>query len=154
VTTSLGRYPLQVSIPVAWGEMDAMGHVNNAVYARWVETARMRYFERIGLATRMEQGGIGPILARTVIDFLRPVKYPDTVRVEATVTRLGGKSFTMAFRLQSEALGAEAATGEQVIVVYDYRTGRTAPLDDELREAIAAVEGGAPAAGGGPPLSR
>jgi len=134
------RYPVSVSIPVAWGEMDAFQHVNNVVYARWLETARMVYLERIGLVERMRVEGVGPILARTVIDYQRPLQYPDTVCVDVTVTTIGTKSFTMAFRVRSEAQGADAATGEQVMVVYDYRAGRTAPVDDRLRAAIAAVE--------------
>ncbi len=139
-SVALGRYPVAVDIPVAWGEMDAFQHVNNVVYARWLETARMVYLERIGLVDRMRDEGIGPILARTVIDYKRPLKYPDTVRVAATTTRIGGSSFTMAFRIWSEASDAEAATGEQVMVVYDYRAARTAPVDERLRSAIEAVE--------------
>lgn len=142
---TLGRYPVTVSIPVAWGEMDAFQHVNNVVYARWLETARMVYLERIGLVDRMRDEGVGPILAKTMIDYTRPLKYPDTVHVSATVTRIGGSSFTMSFRIRSEALGTDVASGEQVMVVYDYRAGATARVDDRLRGAIAAVE--APEAG-------
>lgn len=134
------RYPVSVAIPVAWGDMDSFQHVNNVVYARWLETARMIYFERVGLVRRVKEEGVGPILARTIIDYRRAVTYPDTVRVETTVSRVGGSSFTMAFRVRSEAQDAEVATGEQVIAHYDYRAGRTAPLDDALRAAIAALE--------------
>lgn len=133
-------YPVSVTIPVAWGEMDAFQHVNNVVYARWLETARMLYFERVGLVRRVREEGVGPILARTVIDYRRPVTYPDSVRVDATVSHIGGSSFTMAFRVRSETQDAEVATGEQVIVNYDYRAARTAPVDDALRAAIAALE--------------
>ena len=136
----LGRYPVSVSIPVAWGEMDAFQHVNNVVYARWLETARMVYLERIGLVDRMRDEGVGPILAKTVIDYRRPLRYPDTVHVSATISRIGGSSFTMTFRIRSDALGADVASGEQVMVVYDYRVGATARVDDRLRGAIAAVE--------------
>jgi acyl-CoA thioester hydrolase len=137
-------FPVSASIPVAWGEMDAFQHVNNVVYARWLETARMLYFERVGLVKRVRETGVGPILARTVIDYRKAVTYPDTVRVEVSVTRVGGSSFTMSFRVRSEAQGAEVATGEQVIVIYDYRAGKTAPVDDVLRREIAALEGREP----------
>jgi YbgC/YbaW family acyl-CoA thioester hydrolase len=103
IDTTLGRHPVSVSIPVAWGEMDAFQHVNNVVYVRWLETARMVYFERIGLVDRVRDEGVGPILARTAIDYRRPVKYPDTVHVSATVTRIGGSSFTMAFGMTTAA---------------------------------------------------
>ena len=137
-------YPHLRRITTRWSDNDVYGHVNNVVYARWHETARMVYLERIGLIDRMREEGIGPILASTVIDYERPLRYPDTVRVDATITRIGGSSFTMAFRVRSESQGAVAATAEQVMVVYDYRAARSAPVDDRLRAAIGAVESAAP----------
>jgi acyl-CoA thioester hydrolase len=139
---ALGRYPVSVTIPVAWGEMDAFQHVNNVVFARWMETARMTYLERIGFDRQTSEGGTGPILARTVLDYRLPVTYPDRVRVDATVTRIGKSSFTMGLRIFSEAQQAVAASGEQVMVVYDYAAGKTAPVDDALRAAIARLERG------------
>jgi len=141
----LGRYPVSVSIPVAWGEMDAFEHVNNVAVARWVETARVAYFARLGLMSPRRGGGIGPILARLTIEYRRPLTYPDTVRVDATVRAIGKSSFTMAYRIWSEAQQTEAATGEDVIVVFDYAAGRKAPIDGALRAAVHALETGAPA---------
>ncbi len=140
---ALGRYPVSVSIPVAWGEMDAFQHVNNVAYARWLETGRIAYFGRIGFLERMESEGIGPILARLTIEYRRPVTFPDTVRVDVTTTKIGRSSFTLAYRIWSEALQAEVVTAEDVIVVMDYRASRTAPVDDALRSAIAALEASA-----------
>lgn len=134
------RYAVSVEIPVAWGDMDAYQHVNNVVYLRWFETARIAYFERLGIVERKESEGYGPILARTEVDYRLPLTYPDTVRVEISVREVRKSSFTMAYRLWSEALGAEAAAGTSVIVMYDYRAGRSAPVDDRLRSAIAALE--------------
>jgi acyl-CoA thioester hydrolase len=133
-------FPVSVEIPVAWGDMDAYQHVNNVVYLRWLETSRIAYFERLGLVEQKERDGVGPILARTAIDYRLPVTYPDRVRVDISVTRVGGSSFTMSCRVWSTALQAEVATAESVIVNYDYRAGRTAPIDGALRQAIAALE--------------
>jgi acyl-CoA thioester hydrolase len=144
--SKLGRFPVSISIPVAWGEQDAFQHVNNVVYARWIESARIAYFERIGLLERMRQERVGPIVGRIAIDFRRPVTFPDTVRVEVTTLKLGNSSFTMGYRLRSAAQDAEVALGEDVIVLLDYRTGKKVPLDARLRETIRAVEVGAPAA--------
>lgn len=136
----LGRWPIAVEIPVAWGDMDAYAHVNNAVYLRWFETGRIAYFERLGLIERKDRDGVGPILARVAVDYLRPVTYPDSVRVDTTVTRIGRSSFVMGHRVLSKALEGEAATGESVIVVYDYARACSAPVDEALRAAIAALE--------------
>jgi len=142
----LARYPVSVEIPVAWGEMDAFQHINNVVYLRWLETARMAYFVRLGVMERMERERVGPILARNVVDYRLPVTWPDTVRVDITVTRIGGSSYTMAYRVTSNAQGVVVATGESVLVNYDYTAGRPASVDDALRSAIAAVEASAPGA--------
>src|SRR5262245_20383692 len=80
--TALQReFPVVIEIPIAWGEMDAMQHVNNIVYFRYVESARMAYFERIGFLEHQRVTGVGPILAWTNCRFRRPLTYPDTVRV-------------------------------------------------------------------------
>ncbi len=141
---ALGRYPVSVSIPVAWGEMDAFQHVNNVAYARWLETGRIAYFDRIGLLDRMRREGVGPILARLTVEYRRPVTFPDTVRVEVSVTRIGKTSLTLAYRVWSKSQEVEVAAGEDVIVVMDYRTGRKAPVDDSLRAAIESLERSAP----------
>lgn len=136
---SLGRFPISVEVPVSWGDMDAYQHVNNVVYARWVETARVAYFTRLGLMGP-KRGGVGPILARLAIDYGRPVSFPDTVRVDATVRGIGRSSITMAYRIWSAEQKAQVATGEDVIVVFDYETGRKAHVDEALRTAIRDLE--------------
>ena len=141
---SLGRWPVSVSFPVAWGEMDAFQHVNNVAFARWVETGRIAYFTRLGFLERMRTEGIGPILGRLAIDYRRPVTFPDTVRVDVTVTKIGNSSFTLAQRIWSDQQRAEVATSEDVIVVLDYRTGKKAKVDEPLRAAIHALERSAP----------
>jgi acyl-CoA thioester hydrolase len=143
----LGRYPVSISVPVAWGEMDSFQHVNNCAFVRWVESARVAYFSRLGLMRPDRSEGLGPILARVAIDYRRPVTYPDTVRVDATIRAIGKSSLTAAYRIWSTEQRAEVATGEDVIVVYDYATGRKAHVDERLRAAIAALEATAPAAG-------
>ncbi len=141
---ALGRWPVSVSIPVAWGEMDAFQHVNNVAYARWLETGRIAYFGRLGFLERMKAEGVGPILAKLTIEYRRPVTFPDTVRVDVTTTRIGRSSFTLGYRVRSEAQQAEVVTAEDVIVVMDYRAARTAPVDERLRVAITALEASGP----------
>jgi acyl-CoA thioester hydrolase len=131
--------PVRVEIDVAWGEMDAFRHVNNAVYARWLETARIAYFERVGL---LAYDSVGPILARQAIDFRKPIEFPDRVTVEVHVPRLGTSSFQMRYQVTSRAQGgALVAEGESIIVLYDYKQGVKVPLSDALRAAIDGLEG-------------
>ena len=67
--STLSSFPVRLEIPVAWGEMDAMGHVNNIVYLRWFECARIAYFERVGWLAGGRVRGVGPILHSTQARF-------------------------------------------------------------------------------------
>jgi acyl-CoA thioester hydrolase len=133
--------PVALEIDVAWGEMDAYQHVNNVVYLRWCESARIAYFARADMLERKQQDGVGPIMARHCTDYRRPVTYPDRVRVEVGVSRIGKSSFDMRYRIHSLAQQAEVASADSVIVMVDYRTGKTTPVDARLRAAIEALEG-------------
>jgi acyl-CoA thioester hydrolase len=138
---ALGRWPVSISLPIQWGEMDSFRHVNNVVYLRWFESARIAYFLAAGALERMEAEQVGPILARSTIDYRIPLVYPDEVLVEATALKLGNRSFTLGVRLRSRSRGgAIAAEGENVIVMLDYRAQRSIPLTAELRARILALE--------------
>lgn len=132
-------FPVRIDVPVAWGDMDAFAHVNNTVYFRWFESVRIECFRRVGWPEVQERTGIGPILARTQCVFRKPLAFPDTVRVGARITDLGSDRFTMVYRVDSERLGPEAATGEGRIVSFDYRAGAKAPLPEPVRAALAAL---------------
>ncbi len=123
---------VRVEIPVLWGDMDAFAHVNNTVYLRWFESARIAWFERVGIVGR-GGGGVGPILASTHCRFVRPLAFPDVIAAEATTTRIGRSSFDMAYRVVRRDTGELAAEGGGVIVMLDYATGKAQPIDDALR---------------------
>jgi len=137
----LQEFPVVVEIPVHWGEMDYFRHVNNTVFFRYFESARIEYLDRIGFREEMENGGVGPILASTHARFRRPLTYPDTVRVGARTVEVGEDRFTMEYRLVSTRQGTVAAEGGGVLVSFDYPGGRKAPLPEPVRRAIEALEG-------------
>ncbi len=122
--------------------MDAYRHVNNAVYFRYFESARLEYFRRMDWFTYEAETGIGPILAATEARFRKPLTYPDTIAVAARVTSLGEDRFTMAYRVVSHRLDAVAAEGEGTIVTYHYTEGKKVPIPEELRRRIAELEAG------------
>lgn len=142
MTDPLTDFPVVIEAPVAWGDMDAFGHVNNTVYFRWFESARIAYLDRIGFRTPGANDGVGPILASTRRRFRRALEYPDTVRVGARVAELGDDRFTHEYVVVSEALGERAAVGGGTVVAYDYDNGEKATLPDAVREAIRRLEAG------------
>ena len=133
-TEALRDYPIVIEVPVAWGEMDSFGHVNNIVYFRYFESARIAFFDAVGF--RGGDGAIGPILASTQCRFRRPLAYPDRVRVGARVSDIGADRFTMHYLVFSEAQDAVAAEGEGLVVAYDYEAGRKALLPEGVLEKL------------------
>jgi acyl-CoA thioester hydrolase len=139
----LADFPVHYETPVAWGEMDAFQHVNNVVYFKYFESARIAYFHETGFAEHMEATGVGPILASTSCRFKLPLAYPDRVTVGARVEGLSEGRFTMIYRVVSHQLEAVAAEGEGIIVSYDYRAATKAPIPDTIRQRILAIDPGA-----------
>lgn len=129
-----------ITVPVAWGEMDAFGHVNNAVFFRYFESARIAYLEAIDFRGDTPDR-VGPILASTHCRFRRPLAYPDTLRVHARATLVDEDRFTMEYRILSDQLGAVAAEGGGVVVAYDYAHARKARLPDAVRARIREIDG-------------
>src|SRR4029078_12793433 len=97
----LAGQPLVIDLPIQWGDQDAFGHVNNTVYFRWFESARIKYLERIDLSEQTA-GTLGPILAAVSCNYRRQVKYPDHVVIGARITRIGRSSLAMAYSVWSE----------------------------------------------------
>lgn len=137
----LKDYPVVVDLRVAWGEMDAYGHVNNTVYFRYLESGRIAYFERLDLFDYLQEHGIGPILASVQCRFRIPLTYPDMVSVGTRVTAIEGKRFTVESLILSHRHQKVAAQGEGVVVAYNYREERSALLPDALCRRIEALEG-------------
>jgi acyl-CoA thioester hydrolase len=132
------KFPVRIQLSILWGEMDALGHVNNLAYLRWFEEARIRYFARSGLLA--EGGKIGVILAHQRCDYLAPLTYPDDVEIRVSTTKIGRSSFTLSFAIRSVAQAADVARGEGVLVAFDYVTGRSTAITDALRAGIEALE--------------
>jgi len=143
MSSPLADYPVVVDIPVAWGEMDAYGHVNNIVYFRYFETARMAYFEKLASPEFVNRNPLGPILASTSCRFRAPLAFPDRISVGARVARVDEDRFVMFYAVYSHRLQKLAAEGEGTIVCFDYRENRKAPLPAELKQKISALENSA-----------
>lgn len=139
----LRDYPIVITVPVRWGDMDAFGHVNNTVYFRFLESSRIAFFERVG-THGSTPSGVGPILHSTSCRFRAPVTFPDTVRVGARVVEVGEDRIRMEHAIYSERMGRVAATGEAVVVSFDYASGTKAPVPQSWRDHVASLEGSAP----------
>jgi acyl-CoA thioester hydrolase len=123
-------------IVVRWGDMDALGHVNNANYFRYIEQARLSWFERLGCP--LDPRAEGPLIITASCTFLKPIVYPATVDVAMSVGEPRRSSFPTYFEIYLEADPAQRfAECESVIVWADYAAGKSKPLPEWLREILA-----------------
>jgi acyl-CoA thioester hydrolase len=137
---SLSEFPVVIALKVQWGDQDAFGHVNNTMYFRWCETARVVYLDRIGMWEGMASDNVGPILASIGCNFRRQVTFPDTVSVGARVTQVGNSSFRMEHRIVSHATKEVVAEADSTLVFFDYKRDKSVPLPEAIRQAIADLE--------------
>ncbi|WP_031460997.1 acyl-CoA thioesterase [Chloroflexus sp. MS-G] len=138
VPAVLAEYPFHYRIEVRFRDLDALGHVNNAVYATYFESARIAYYQRL-VGGSLDRLGI--ILAELTISYKAPAHFGDELLVGVRVSKIGGKSFTMDYAIARVGDGALIATGQSVLVAYDYAAGRSVPVSDEFRVRVAEFQG-------------
>lgn len=130
----LERFPVRLEIPIAWGEMDAFQHVNNLVYLRWFESARMAYFEACDYVAIKDEEGVGPILRDSRIRYRIPLTFPGNVISATRVTRIEQDRFVMEHIVYSVEHQAVAAEGEAVVVCVNYKAGGKAKIPERYRQ--------------------
>ena len=123
-------------IPIRWGDMDAYGHVNNTVYFRYMEQARVEWIEEMKFPVR--PGGSGPVIINAACTFLIPMNYPGTVEVRTYVGQAGRSSVPT--HVEMRIVGDERiyAEGAAKVVWMDTQTGKSVPLPDHVRAVIEA----------------
>ena len=134
----LKQYPTIISKTVEWGDMDAAQHVNNTVYFRYFESARIEFFNQIGFMDFAGEANVGPILAETSCKYKAPLTFPDNIQITARIlpdsfTEYG---FVMEHVVYSEKLQRIAAEGTSRIVCYDYKSKQKSLISSELRDKL------------------
>ncbi len=129
-------FPVTVNIPVQWGDMDAFGHVNNTVYFKYFETARLAYFDAIGVMEDIQKLQLGPILAETNAQFKRALVFPDQVIVGANVLENHEFGFLMQYGVFSQQQQTITTLGTGRIVMVDYNSGKKVKPNTKLLQLI------------------
>jgi len=140
MSEKLKNYPVHIELPILWGHMDAFEHVNNIMFFRFFESARIAYFEEINFLEMMKKKGIGPILAATSCKYISPITYPDTITIGAKTVSLEVDRFDMRYIIVSKQQENVAAMGEANVVCYDYNLRKKVNLPEDIRENILQLE--------------
>jgi acyl-CoA thioester hydrolase len=137
-------------IEVRYADIDAQRHVNNVAYFAYMESARARYLQHLGLWDGKDFLKIGIIVAEAACTYKAAIGYGQPVRVGVRTMRLGNKSLELHYAIEDAETGQEMAAGRTIQVAYDYHTNQTIPVPETWRRAIAAFEGLAQAEAGLP----
>ncbi len=118
-------------IPIRWGDMDALGHVNNTVYFRYMEQGRIEMLDRLGIA--IDPHGIHPVIINTACTFLVPLSYPGDAEIRIFTGEIGRSSFMSWMEIRRVGDPVLCAEGSAKIVWMDSTTGRSTPLPPAIR---------------------
>lgn len=132
-------FPYQHSIAVTFRDLDAMGHVNNAVYFTYLETARLHYLTHLLSLPDIRQ--IPVIMANASCSYKSPLFFGEAVLIGLGISRMGTKSFIMQYVVETSS-GRVAATAETVQVMYDYAAAQTIPIPEWVRQRVQVVQNG------------
>lgn len=132
----LEQYPINTSINVAWGEMDALQHVNNVVYFRYFETARIDFFNQINLLEDLQKTAVGPVISENQARYKRPVTFPDTLVVGVSISDINDDRFMMHYHVFSQTQQAITTMGSSQVVMFNFKTGQKAQLTPQLLDAL------------------
>lgn len=127
-------------IEVRYSDLDPQWHVNNAKFLSYFEQARISYVSHLGLWDGRSFHDVGFILAEVRLTFLVPVLFRQPVQVGVRVAHLGNKSLRMEYQLIDADTRQVLATGDSVLVTYDYHTQTTVPIPADWRKTISAFE--------------
>ncbi len=135
----MDQFSSKTELRIDWSEIDAFGHINNLAILKYVQAARVKYLEAIGLMQSQAEARIGPILASTSCQYRKPLFYPGHVTVHSTVDAIKNTSFRMCHEVcndKSEII----AEAQDILVLFDFHRQSKLAIPDDLRERIAKLQ--------------
>ena len=125
----------EMSMPLRWGDMDVMGHINNTLYFRYMEVCRLDWIFKQGASTRLD--GEGPVVVNAFCNFLRQLAFPGDIVVKMFVASPGRSSFETYHTIErSDEPGVVYAEGGARTVWTHYAAKKSAPLPDWFRARL------------------
>lgn len=133
---TLSDYPIIYEQQVAWGDMDAFAHVNNVIYYRYIESARIYYMEALNLSVKE----INTVVASNQCKYIAPVFYPDRIKIGVRVEEIRNSAFRMSYLLYSEKQEKVVAIADAVIVCVDKHSMLKVAIPELIRQKIIETE--------------
>lgn len=131
----------RTTLGVRWGDMDALNHVNNAQYLRYLEEARVQWLASLRGVSPADR--ISPVLVASNVNYRQPIEWPNEIVIELFIGKLGNSSLTLSHRMLSSTDAAVLYSDGSVVIVWvDTQTGKSVPLPEAVKTACPkAVQG-------------
>ncbi|MGE0566479.1 MAG: acyl-CoA thioesterase [Bacteroidia bacterium] len=126
---------MEIEIRIDWSEMDLFGHVNNVMFAKYIQAARVNFMEGVGIIKSYNEVRLGFMVAATSVVYLKPLYYPDTIRIRSNVKEIKNTSFILHHEIYNSE-NALCATGEDVIVYFDFNKESKQLISKELKAML------------------
>jgi len=136
----MAKFTYYHPIPLRYADLDPQGHVNNAVYLTYVESARLGYYEATGIWQKDSGDLTGMVVAHLDIDYLSPITLGQHIQIGIRLARIGHKSLTLDFQIELLPEGSVVARGKSVMVAYDNAAQSSRPFPADWREKILQFE--------------
>lgn len=133
------HYPIQLNLRIDWSELDYFGHVNNVSFYKYIQAARINYWDKIGLTKSHLETNIGAILASCKCDFKLPLYYPGQINILSRVDYIKNSSFSLCHRIIDENNNI-AAEAQDVLVMFDFNLNEKISFPLDLKAKIESLE--------------
>jgi acyl-CoA thioester hydrolase len=122
----------ELRLRIDWSELDLFGHVNNVMYFKYIQAARVHFWDQTGLSRSFEKDQLGAMLLSAQCHFKQPLFYPGNIHIRTKLGFIKNTSFGLTHSMYNEK-NELVATGEDVIVFYDYQKHHKVEIPDWLR---------------------
>ncbi len=131
----MNEFNTHLTLRIDWSEMDLFGHVNNVSFFKYIQAARVNFWEQIGIAELHKTQRIGFTVAAVNCQFKKPLYYPGNVKISTRVEWVKNSSLQLSHTLVNDD-DEIAATAEDIIVMFDYNTNEKVIISEELKKLI------------------
>lgn len=136
---NLNDFPVIHTLRIDWSELDYFKHVNNVSFFKYIQSARVNYWDQIGLTRFHLETNHGPLLVATSCEFQKPLFYPGKIKILTRTEFIKNTSFGFEHIILNEN-GDFAAKAKDIMVMYDFDISEKLPFPSQFREAIAKLE--------------
>lgn len=123
---------LELILRIDWSEQDLFGHINNVMISKYIQSARVNLWDKIGLSEMFQNTKIGATVAATKVQFKQPLYYPGQIKIYTWIREIKNTSFIIQHEIFNESK-ALCVVSEDVIVTYNYNTHQKVNLSDYIK---------------------